>query len=121
MKLFDNHRMSLREIPAYREDLYDMICEKLRQKGIYETGLAYEIMEKARRGYYERSGGVDEDTMSMLLNLGFDMDFIFFLEKINYMFPKAHGVAYLREAITMMFYKIKFNKEYNEIMVATIV
>lgn len=113
---FDDHRMSLREIPAYREDLYDMICEKLRQKGIYETGFAYEIMEKARRGYYERSGGVEDDTMSMLLNLGFDMDFIFFLEKINYMFSKAHGVAYLREAISMMFYKIKFNKEYNEIM-----
>jgi len=44
------------------------------------------------------------------------IDFIYFLSNINYMFPKAHGIAYLREAITMMFYKTKFNKEYNEIM-----
>lgn len=29
---------------------------------------------------------------------------------------KAHGVSYLRDAIVMMFYKTKFNKEYNEIM-----
>jgi hypothetical protein len=28
------------------------------------------------------------------------------------MFPKALGIAYLREAITMMVYKIKFNEEY---------
>ena len=114
--LFDNHRMSLREIPAYREELYEMICDRLRRNGIYDTGLAYEITERARRGYYERSGGVDEDSCLSLLQLGFDMDLIFLLERINYMFPKAHGVAYLREAITMMFYKIKFNKEYNEIM-----
>ena len=44
------------------------------------------------------------------------VDFIFFLEKINYMFPKAHGVAYLREAIAMMYYKLKYNKEYNEVI-----
>jgi len=68
------------------------------------------------RGYYARIGGIDEDTMLALLELGFDIDFIYFLSDINYMFPKAHGIAYLREAIAMMFYKTKFNKEYNEIM-----
>jgi DNA polymerase III alpha subunit (gram-positive type) len=51
-----------------------------------------------------------------LLRLDVDMDYILFLEKINYMFTKAHGVSYLRDAIVMMFYKIKFNKEYLEIM-----
>ncbi len=44
------------------------------------------------------------------------MDFINFLSEINYMFTKPHGVAYLRESIVMMFYKIEFNKEYSEIM-----
>ena len=115
-QFFCNHRMSLREIPAYREDIYAMICEKLRKNGIYEVGLAYEVAENTRRGYYARHGGVDEETRHSLLNLGFDMDFIFFLEKINYMFPKAHGVAYLREAIYMMFYKLRYQKEYYDII-----
>lgn len=113
---FDDHRMSLREIPAYREDIYEMICEKLQKNGIYETGLAYEVAENARRGYYARHGGANEETRHSLLNLGFDMDFIFFLEKINYMFPKAHGITYLREAIYMMFYKLRYQKEYYDII-----
>ena len=114
--LFDEHKMSLREVPAYREELYEMISEKLYKKGIYDNGLAYEVADKTMRGYYARTGGIDEDTMLALLDLGFDMDFIYFLSNINYMFTKAHGVAYLREAIAMMFYKTKFNKEYSEIM-----
>jgi hypothetical protein len=32
------------------------------------------------------------------------------------MFSKAHGVACLREAIAMMYYKLKYNKEYNKII-----
>ena len=113
-KLFEEHRMSLREIPAFRDELYEMLVEKLRIKGIYDDGFAYEVTDKAMRGYYARNGGIDEGTMSALSDLGFDMDFIFFLSEINYMFPKAHGIAYLREVIEMMVYKIKFNKEYND-------
>ena len=111
-KLFDEHRMSLREIPAYREELYELLVEKLRKKGVCDDGLAYEVTDKVMRGYYAKAGGVDEVTMSALLDLGFDMDFVFFLSDIKYMFPKAHGIAYLREAIAMMVYKIKFNEEY---------
>ena len=114
--LFHEHKLSLHEIPAFREDLYEMICETLYKKGIYDEGFAYEVADKTMRGYYARIGGIDEDTMLALLDLGFDIDFIYFLSDINYMFPKAHGIAYLREAIAMMFYKTKFNKEYNEIM-----
>ena len=73
-------------------------------------------MEKAKRGYYAKVGEVDEDTALSLLQIDFDMDIIFFLEKINYMFPKAHGVSYLRDIIAMMYYKLKYNKAYTEIM-----
>ena len=114
--LFNEHRMSLCEIPGYREDLYKMLNDRLCAKGIYNAGLAYEVSDKTMRGYYAKTGGVDEDTMFALLNIGFDIDFIFFLSQVRYMFTKAQGIAYLREAIAMMFYKTKFNKEYNEIM-----
>ena len=93
-----------------------MINERLYEKGIYDEGLAYEVADKTMRGYYARIGGVDEDTISALLGIGFDMEFVSFLSSINYMFTKAQGISYLREAIAMMFYKVKFNKVYNEIM-----
>jgi hypothetical protein len=113
---FDNRRMPLHEIPAYREDVYEMICEKLFKKGIYDTGFAYEVMEKARQGYYARKGEVDQSTVDALLSLGFELDFVFFLEKINYMFPRAHGAAYLKDAINLMWYKINFEKEFDKVM-----
>ena len=110
--IFNERRMSLREIPAYREELYEMISDRLYKKGIYDEGLAYEVTNKTSKGYYAKIGGVDEETMMALFDIGFDMDFVFSLSEINYMLTKAQGIAYLREAIAMMFYKIKFNKEY---------
>ena len=114
--LLSEHKMSLCEIPGYREDLYEMINNQLRLKGVYNEGFAYEVTNKVMRGYYAKNGGMDEDTMFALLNIGFDMNFIFFLSYVHYMFNKAQGIEYLREAIAMMFYKTKFNKEYNEIV-----
>ena len=116
-KLFCNHKILFRDIPAFAEELYDMICDKLRKNGVYETGFAYEVAEKARKGYYAQNDGVDEDTLLTLSALGFDMEFIFFIERIQYMFPKAHGVAYLKEVIKMMFYVLNFSDEYDKIMV----
>lgn len=117
---FNEHKMSLHEIPAFREELFEMISERLYKRGSYDNGLAYEVADKTMRGYYAKTNGVDEDTTLALLSLGFNMDFIYFISEIHYMFTKAHGVAYLREAIAMMFYKCKFNKEYNEIVLETI-
>ena len=113
---YDEHRMSLREIPAFREDVFHLISGFLSKKGIHDVGLAYEVTEKAWRGQYAKSGYMDEETLMALFRLDIDQDYLFFLENINYMFPKAHGVAYLRDAIRMMFYKINFNEEYNKII-----
>ena len=113
---YDDHKMVFQKIPAYREDLFQMISEHLYKKGIYDTGLAYEVTEKARRGYYAENGGMDEDTFLTLMNLGIDLEYISFIEEVNYMFSKAQGVAYLRDAIRMMFYKNNFNQEYSKII-----
>ena len=114
--LYKEHRLSLREIPAFREELFQMLSEYLRKNGVYDTGLAFEVTDKAYRGYYAKAGGVDEETALALLSLDIDMDYIFFLEKINYMFTKAHGVSYLRDAIRMMYYKTHYEEEYKRIM-----
>lgn len=114
--LFEEHRMTLAALPVFREDVFCTIAEKLRLRGMQGTGLAYEVMDKARRGYYATKGCVEENTVLSLLGLGFDMDFLFFLEKVGYLFPKAWAVACLRTVIRMTVYKTKFPQEYAEIM-----
>ena len=114
--LYKEHRLSLREIPAFREELFQMLSECLRKHGIYDIGLAFEVTDKAYRGYYAKVGGVDEETALALLGLDIDVDYIFFLEKINYMFTKAHGVSYLLDAIRMMYYKTHYEQEYERVM-----
>ncbi len=113
--LYSDHKMSFREIPVFSEELYDMICEKLRKKGIYETGFACEVAEKTRKGYYLRNG-VDEATSLALLELGFDMDFVSLIGKVLYMFPKSHTVYYLKNAMKLIFYKMNFSDEYDVII-----
>jgi DNA polymerase-3 subunit alpha (Gram-positive type) len=114
--MYEERRMSFDEIPAFREDLFDMISDRLYRRGIYDNGLAYEVTEKARRGYYARVGGMDEETMLALLEIGVEQKYIFLIENVNYMFPKAHGVAYLRDAIRMMYYRTHYKKEYDKII-----
>ncbi len=114
--ILKERKMSLCEIPAFREELFEMINERLRQNEVYDEGLAYEVTDKALRGYYAKTGGVDESTMLALFDLGFSIDFVFFLSDVKYMFTKAYGITFLREAIAMMFYKTNFNKEFNQII-----
>ncbi len=106
--------LPLLNVPAFREDLYDMICEKLRDCGIYEVGLAYEVAQNTRRGVYARKG-LDESTRQALLSLGFNTEFCSYIEKVTYMFPKAHAASYLRDAIAMMWYKLHYPDEYSRI------
>lgn len=112
--LYENHIWSLRDIPAFGDDIYEMIYKKLCERGIYETGFAYEVALKARKGYYALNG-LDSAVESKLLNLGFDIVFCDFISRINYMFPKAHAVSYLKDAVSVMQYKIHYPEEYRSI------
>lgn len=113
-KLFEDHIWSLQDIPAFWDDIYEMICRKLRECGIYETGFAYEVALKTRQGYYARNG-LDPAVAQKLLELGFDVEFCDFISKINYMFPKAHAVSYLKDAISVMWYKVHYPEEFRRI------
>ena len=115
-ELFSENRMTLAEIPAFFEDIYNGISDKLIRSGIYEDGFAYEVAMKTARGHYLRNREVDNDTVSGLLSLGFNLDFIFFIEKVRYMFPKHHAIVYLKYAIAFMWYKIHHKAEFDIIM-----
>lgn len=115
-KLFSENRMTLAEIPAFLEDIYNEIADKLSCNDIYEDGFAYEIAKKTKLGIYALSGVVDNSTVSGLLSLGFSIDFIFFIEKVRYMFPKHQAIVYLKYAIAFMWYKIHYKAEFDMIM-----
>lgn len=89
--LVEENRLSFREIPAYREELYEMINERLYEKGIYDEGLAYEVADKTMRGYYARIGGVDEDTISALLGLDSIWNLFLFSRRLTICSLKRRG------------------------------
>lgn len=111
---FYEHKWSLSQIPAFREDLYDIICKKLYERGIYETGFAYEVALKTRQGYYAKNE-IEDATAETLRDLGFDINFYLFLSGIEYMFPKSHAITYLKRARVLAWYKINYPEEYRNI------
>lgn len=108
--------LPLSNIPVFREDIYSMICEKLRDHGLYEVGFAYEVAQNTRRGVYARNG-LDESTRQALLSLGFDTEFCSYIEKVTYLFPKAHAASYLKDAMTMMWFKLHYPEDYRRVFI----
>jgi DNA polymerase-3 subunit alpha (Gram-positive type) len=100
---------------AYRDDVFQQIVKHMLQKGMVNVGYAYKIMEDTRRGIYAK-GGIPNEVKKHLLDIETEDWLIDSIEKIQYLFPKAHGVTYVKLAATLMWYKIHYPKEFSEIM-----
>lgn len=96
---------SIEHYIVYRDDLFDLICAKLRSYGCYDFEIAYIIMNNARKGIYYRNG-LAEETKKLLGSIGFSQDFFRFLESTQYMFSKAAGIIYFEEKLTLLWYKL---------------
>lgn len=92
---------------VYRDDVFQYVYSKMTKKGYYDSGLAYMVMDKARKGIYHRNG-VDENTRKILLDIGCSEKFITDLEEILYLFPKAQGVLYVKHVFVLMWYKVYY-------------
>ena len=66
-------------------------------------------MEDTRRAIYAR-GGVSDEMKQQFISLGIDDWFLNSIEKIRYLFPRAHGVLYVKYALTLMWYKLNYPK-----------
>ena len=93
-KLVNDSRAILRDIPAFREDIYNDISSALASSGIRDNGLALEVMENARMGLYQ-SRGISSELESMLFELGLPEWYPEYLKNVMYLFPKGHCVALL--------------------------
>ena len=110
-----NQGIHVSKVIAYRDYVFNHIEKQMLHKGIASTGYAYKIMEDTRRGVYFR-GGVSDEMRKQLGDIGIEDWFIDSIGKIQYLFPKAHGVTYVKLAATLMWYKIHYPKEFIEIM-----
>lgn len=93
---------SLSEVVSCRDD----IMVYLIQKGI-NPSLSFQIMEKVRKGQ-----GVKPEDEKVLKEFGIENWYIDSLNKIKYMFPKAHATAYVMMAWRIAWFKIYYPLEY---------
>lgn len=96
---------SVNDIFAYRDDVFNYIQNKIIENSLSNTGYAYEVMNKAYRGVYGKDG-ISEETQQQFKSLGIDEYVISNIDKIQYLFPKAHSITFVKGALIMMWYKI---------------
>ena len=93
---------TLNDVISCRDDI--MIT--LIKRGI-KPSLAFHIMEKVRKGK-----GLTTDEEDVLEKNGIENWYIDSLNKIKYMFPKAHATAYVMMAWRIAWFKIYYPLEY---------
>ena len=96
--LINNGVVDLKEVICTRDD----IMTNLIFKGL-EKKKAFKIMEMVRKGIK-----LDDETEEYMLNHGVPKWYIDSCRKIEYLFPKAHAVAYV-----LMSYRIAYFKVYH--------
>ena len=94
---------NLLDIPTTRDEVFVMIRDAMRECGFHDTGFAYEIANKARKGYYFENG-MDSYTAANLRMLGFDEWFVSYILRCRYLSNKALAVAELKYSIINSYY-----------------
>ena len=106
--LIRNGTASLEEVISLR----DGIMLELIRYGL-DNKKAFEIMEIVRRGNVAKGKATNWDELKQIMKDHNVPDwYIWSCERIEYMFPKAHAVAYVVEALRFAYYKIHYPKEF---------
>ncbi|MCL6590811.1 MAG: PolC-type DNA polymerase III [Firmicutes bacterium] len=96
--LIKNGLAKLSEVISVR----DMIMNNLILKGL-PPKTAFKIMEKVRKGK-----GLDPDDITLMKEHQIPDWYIQSCQKIKYLFPKAHAVAYVISALRIAYYKVYY-------------
>ena len=106
---------SLADIPATRDEVFMIIRDAMRDCDFHDTGFAFDISNKARRGYYHEHG-MDNYTNSTLQMLGLDSWFGSYIRATHYMSTKALAVLDLKYSIILTWYQVYYPRDYQQIM-----
>ena len=110
-----NGKCRLADIPATRDDVFVIIRDAMREHGVYDTGFAYDVANKARKGFYNENG-MDGYTIDTLKVLSFDDWFASYLLGVRYMSTKALSVMELKYIILLTWYQTYYPKQYVEVI-----
>ena len=101
---------SLADIPATRDEVFMTIRDAMKDCYFYDTGFAFDVANKARRGYYLEHG-TDDYTNQTLSMLGLDDWFCGFIRKTHYISTKALAVLELKYSIILGWYQVYYQIE----------
>ena len=105
----------LSEIPATRDELYmDLRLDTIIYHQ-YDKGLALDVTDKARKGYYFEHG-MNDYTAETLRKLCYDEWFIDYLLSVLYLSTKALSVMELHYIILLTWYQTYYPKHYGCVM-----
>ena len=113
--LLMNGKCRLADILATRDEVFILICDAMREHGVYDTGFAYDVANKTRKGFYAENG-MDGYTIDTLKALGFDDWFASYLLGIRYMSTQALSVMELKYIILLTWYQTYYPKQYAEVI-----
>ena len=111
-----NSERKLSAIPATRDEVFMMIRDAMREHGLYDTGFAYDVANKARNGNYF-DHGMDGYTIDTLKSLGFDDWFASYLLSVRYMSTQALSVMELKYIILLTWYQTYYPKQYAGVVI----
>ena len=106
---------SLAYIPATRDEVFMTIRDAMRDCDFHDTGFAFDVANKARRGYY-REHGMNHYTNSILQMLSLDSWFGRYIRATQYMSTKSLAVLELKYSIILDWYQIYYPRDYQQIM-----
>src|SRR5690606_19867173 len=96
--LIESQTATLREVICTRDDIMGYLISK----GV-EKKTAFKIMENVRKGK-----GLKPEEVAVMKEHDVPEWYIDSCQKIKYMFPKAHAVAYVTMAFRIAFYKVYY-------------
>ncbi|MDO4739178.1 MAG: PolC-type DNA polymerase III [Eubacteriales bacterium] len=89
----------------------DDIMNQLIQYGV-DSKVAFDTMEFVRKGKAAKGDGLKPNMLEAMQANNVPQWFIDSCNKIQYMFPKAHAVAYVTYALRIAFFKLFYPAEY---------
>ena len=106
--LIDQKICTISEVIGCRDDIMMTLIHKYGM----EKSLSFKIMEFVRKNKKGKGLIIPEDMQKAMLEHGVPQWYIDSLQKIRYMFPKAHAAAYAIDAVRLMWYKIYYPVEF---------
>ena len=94
----------IKDVIATREDIFNKLLDKA-----IDRQTAFEITKAVRSG---KSNSLSDEHMRILREHGVENRYIYSMNKIRYLFPKAHAVSYISAAMRLGWYKIHYPIEF---------